>query len=232
MMRGDAAGSASPSPTFGRCRRLFGRGAGALLAQRRGGRAGLAGAAARCRNLSVVGLAACRQRRHGLGGTACTGGGTPERGGSSAPAPRASLAESCETHIATYPPPTRVPSLSRREAWCSKPRAPLGTLTSCSPQPCRGTRCPYAAPPSPGTASALCRHHTVPTLSGWRGTAPCAPFCPIGTAPRGPGHSLVHPSLPHGHSITSLGTALPCPHLTSDAPQSTGGAPWPPVVGC
>lgn len=66
----------------------------------------------------------------------------------------------------------------------------------------------------------LCRHSSVPryppgqgvqphTAPGttWLPSAPWAqpqalpgPFCPMGTAPHNPGHSLFHPALPHGHS--------------------------------
>lgn len=104
-------GSASPAPTFGRCRRLVSGRAGARFAQRRGGRAGLAGAAARCRGLAEgVRLAACRQGRWGgVGGLPTLEGGKQHP--SIAPAPHQPSCELPSAHhcvpATTSSPPGR-----------------------------------------------------------------------------------------------------------------------------
>lgn len=156
-------------------------------------------------------LPADKGDREVVWGAAHTGGTpAPQRSPCSCPAPTRPRAVKC-TPQCTYH--LVIPSCSGRAevppalATPTRPTQPQ-PLSARDRQPCscRSTRrpCPRIAQLGSGTAAPpraqVCARY--PLAKGHNRTRPQAlpgSFCPMGTAPHDPGHSLIHPMLPREH---------------------------------
>lgn len=153
-----------------------------------------------------------RETRLGVGGTRVRRG-TQRPGAARAPAPR-QPGQWVSAARRRLPAAASSPSCGAagRHPWVLRaPRARPGCPhTAAAPIPAAADAGPARTRPWRSLSSPQAPRcaRSPPTAGGHSPTWPLRPHR------QGPEHGLVHPSLPHGHCITSPGTALPCPHLS------------------